>query len=114
MAKTKNYLARMTDGSFMLARGEEIEDGLAVVHLLDGLEILKNTWCVIDIKSGLCAGIRYWKTKKSAIEMYQNRSRSADWKSKLTKSRQGGTYALRCQQCFEEKRVWERSGYEFD
>ena len=90
MAKTKWFLVQDAYG-FMHAKGEEIGDGLAVVHIyMNETTSVKNSWMVIDIKSGLHVGTRGQPSKKEALLHHEHRSSSAGWKSAVTKARQSG------------------------
>lgn len=111
MPKLKNYLAR--DGKYYLARGEEIKDGIAIVRLYEeGLKPIKNSWTIIDIASGLCAGVRYQSSKAKAMKRYEELSSSAKWKSDVKKARASGLYKIRVDELLNEKQIWRLSGYE--
>lgn len=113
MVKLKNYLARINDGRYSLARGEEIKDGIAIVRLYEGLEPVKNSWSIIDIASGLCAGVRCQSSKVKAMKRYEELSSSAKWKSDVKKARASGQYKIRVDELLNEKQIWRQSGYEF-
>ena len=114
MAKLKNYLVRSAGDKFVLGRGEQIEDGVAVVRLYEELAPLPKSWCIIDIPSGLYIGVQCQPSKAKCLEKWNERSATADFKSQVTRARQGGTYKTRCEELRAEKQLWRLSGYEID
>lgn len=116
--KYKNYLARVSqrEGNFLLARGEYISNGLAVVQLYKELNPVKNTWRIIDIASGLHVLNPFQTSKKKALE-YLDKSLQKVGKELLNaidEERSKKTYRERVEELQNEKRLWRLSGYEID
>ena len=99
--------------TFTLARGEDIGNGLAVVRIFHELEAIKNSWCIIDVASGLTAGVTHQSSKVKAMEKYAELSCTAKWKSDVQRARSGGSYKTRCQELENEMKIWRQSGYVF-
>ena len=114
MAKNKNYLVRTGGDKFTLGRGEKIEENVAVVRLYEDLEPLPRSWCIIDIPSGLNIGIQFQPSKAKCLEKWASKSATADFKARVTRARQCGTYKLRCEELRAEKQLWRLSGYEIN
>ena len=114
MAKLKNYLVRTGGDKFLLGRGEKIDDGVAVVRLYKELDPIPNSWCIIDIASGLYIGVQCKSSKRAALEAYEKRSKTAEFKSAVSTARRSGSYKTRCEELLAEKQLWRLSGYEID
>ena len=108
--KIKSYLARVMF-TYRYAKGYDIGDGLAVVRQYKDLDPIKNSWCVIDIKSGCGIGISNHSSKKEALEFFE--IRKLDLMPKIYKVRESDYYKKLCTELAEEKALWRLSGYEF-
>lgn len=112
--KNKNYLLRLTDGSFCLGRGLPLEEDntLALVHIWSRND-LPYMWSVIDIASGLF--VAKGKTKKKCLENYYKKDEAlvdiGGIKSRIISCRQGEKYKDRCDELETEQCIWRESGY---
>lgn len=118
MAKYKNYLARVSqrEGNFLLARGEDIGHGLAVVRLYKDLDPIKKTWRIIDIASGLHLLNPFQTSKNKALETYVKtiQTLGQDFIDAIDREKSKKTYRDRVDELQNEKRLWRLSGYEID
>ena len=118
MAKYKNYLARVSqmEGNFLLARGEYISNGLAVVQLYKDLDPIKKTWRIIDIASGLHLLNPYQTSKRKALENLDKalQKEGNNLLESIDNERKKKFYRERVDELQNEKRLWRLSGYEID
>lgn len=110
--KCENYLIRLNNEDFALARGYKFEEGenLAIVRLSTSPLEFKGDYSIIDIPSGLKV-IRE-KTKKKLLEKWIYKRDYFNILEAISKAREGSKYLDRVTELNNEKKVWRTSGYE--
>lgn len=111
--KYSNYLVRLNNGEFTLARGHQFDcgiDGLALVRVSTAPLEFTGEYFIIDIESGLfvCKD----KMKKKCVEKFERRNADNAIIKAIKSARKNDSYQVRVFELNNEKQIWRQSGYE--
>lgn len=122
MAKKYKYylvaLHKWSGENYFYSRGEAFDseyiEGLALVKIDEEKNLdFKGNYAIIDVASGLF--VVSSKSKKKAIERYEELKKIKDLKEAITNARNGDTYKRkRIPEMEIEKQNWRASGYEVE
>lgn len=105
--KYKIYLARLSDGTFRLARGEDLNpfdvEGCAVVRLacVNGEEF-NGSWAIIDVATGLNI-LRGGNSKKKLLEHWEEIKEERNLPNRIIEVRKSLIYKERCKEMQEAR-----------